>query len=75
MESRRGRLIQPASMANATRYELSAKASAASQEGAGTMSNGWTPKVADFGLARTTETQDITVTGELLARIIQSCRI
>lgn len=41
-------------------------ASAASLEGAGTMSNGWTPKVADFGLARTTDTQDITLTGELL---------
>jgi WD40 repeat protein len=41
-------------------------ASAASLEGSGTMSNGWTPKVADFGLARTTDTQDLTLTGELL---------
>lgn len=49
----------------AMRGDLS-QASGASLEGSGTMSNGWTPKVADFGLARTTDTQDITATGELL---------
>lgn len=47
------------------RGELS-QATGGSLEGTGTTGNGWTPKVADFGLARTTETQDITATGELL---------
>jgi len=50
----------------AFREDLSQASGASSIENSGTMSNGWTPKVADFGLARTTETQDITLTGELL---------